>query len=171
MELCDFYALLPDVLPQTDKGIFLTAGGDTPNPMTIGWAQFGVIWGRPTALVLVRRSRYTYWLMQNTDVFALSVPAPGTMKKELAYCGSHSGREGDKYAAAGLSRARARFGGADGVDGCALRLECKIVQRTDMPLDRLDDALRTRFYVPGPALPDGDPHVLFFGEALGACRG
>ena len=76
---------------------------------------------------------------------------------------------GEKFRAAGLTRLPAVFGGADGVAGCAMRFECKIVQRVDMPLDRLDDALRNRFYSPTAALPDGDPHVLFFGTVLG-CR-
>lgn len=170
MELQDFCALLPEAAEQVGKGAFLTSGGDNPNPMTVGWAQFGVVWGQPMVLVLVRKSRFTYGLLQNTDVFTLSVPKPGAMKRELAYCGSHSGRDGEKYAAAGLTRLPAQFGGADGVAGCAMRFECKIVQRVDMPLDRLDEALRNRFYQPTDAMPDGDPHVLFFGTALGCCR-
>ena len=170
MELQDFCALLPEAVAQVGKGAFLTTGGDTPNPMTVGWAQFGVVWGKPMVLVLVRKSRYTHDLLERADTFTLSVPAPGAMKEALAYCGSHSGREGDKYAAAGLKRIPARFGGADGVGDCALRFECKIIQRTDMPLDRLDAALHARFYQPTAALPDGDPHELFFGEALGCCR-
>lgn len=170
MELSTFCELLPDAVAQIGKGAFLTAGGDTPNPMTIGWAQFGVVWGKPMVLVFVRKSRHTHKLLQGTDRFTVSVPKPDTMKAELGWCGSHSGRDGDKFAGAGLKCAKAQSDGADGVAGCAMRFECRVVQRTDMPLDRLDDALRARFYTPSPALSDGDPHELFFGEVLAAYR-
>ena len=170
MLLDDFCGLLPQAVPQLEKGCFLTAGGDEPNPMTIGWAQFGVVWGKPMALVLVRKSRYTYGLMEKAQTFTVSVPREGAMKAELAYCGSHSGRDGDKFAAAGLTRAAARFGGADGVANCLARVECRIVQRVDMPLERLDPAMRAKYYKETPALPDGDPHVLYFGEVLGVAQ-
>ncbi len=167
MLLDDFCALLPQAVAQVGKGCFLTAGGDEPNPMTIGWAQFGVVWGKPMVLVLVRKSRYTYELLEKTDVFSVSIPKPDTMKAELGYCGSHSGRDGDKYLGAGLERAQAKFGGADGVANCAARMECQIVQRMDTLMDKLDPAIRERFYQSTPQLPDGDPHVLFFGQVLG----
>lgn len=170
MEQTTFSALLPEAVEQIGKGAFLTAGGEKVNPMTIGWGQFGVVWGKPMVLVLVRKSRYTFTLLEKTDTFTVSIPASGTMQKELTYCGSHSGRDSDKLAGAQLNRAPARCGGADGIAGCAMRIECRIVQRADLPNDHLDDALRTRYYTPTPALPDGDPHTLFFGEVLGAYR-
>lgn len=166
----EYCELLPELVAQTGKGLFLTAGGDTPNPMTISWAQFGLVWNRPMALVLVRKSRYTLSLLEKTDVFTINMPAAGTMVSELSYCGSHSGREGDKFAATGLQRAPAQFGGADGVKGCAARIECRIVQRVDMTMDRLDEEIYKKFYPSTPQFAEGDPHVLHFGEIMGIVR-
>ena len=168
MDMHTYCALLPEAVQQIGNGAFLTAGGEIVNPMTIGWAQFGVIWGRPMVTVLVRKSRYTYDLLAKTDVFSISVPAVGDMKAALGYCGSHSGRDGDKLAATGLIRLPARFGGADGVAACQSHFECRIAYKQDMELDALDAQLRGRYYGSNQALPNGDPHTVFVGELLGA---
>lgn len=91
----EYRALLDETCGQLPKGAFLMVDG---NPMTIGWAQFGVIWGRPVCTVFVRHSRHTHALLEKSNVFTVSVPAAGTMREALAYCGSHSGRDGDKLA-------------------------------------------------------------------------
>ena len=46
MELHTYAALTPGAIEQIDKGAFLTVGTKVCNPMTIGWAQFGVVWGK-----------------------------------------------------------------------------------------------------------------------------
>ena len=165
----DFYALVPEACAQMEKSAFLTAAG-SHNPMTIGWAQFGFVWGRPVVQVLVRKSRFTYGCMEKAEAFTVSVPAPGAMKEALAYCGSHSGRDVDKPAAAGLTLRPARAGGAEGVDGCALYFECRIVFKQDTDLSTMDPAIRSRYYGANQALGNGDPHTLYYGEVLGAYR-
>ncbi len=168
MDMNTYCSLLPDAVAQIGKGAFLTVGGESCNPMTIGWAQFGVIWGKPMVTVLVRKSRYTFELLENTDVFSISVPALNDMQSALSYCGSHSGRDGDKLAATGLVRLPARFGGADGVAACKAHFECRIVYRQDMDLAALDETSRARYYGSNQALPNGDPHRILIGELLGA---
>ena len=81
------------------KGAFLMV---RDNPMTIGWAQFGILWGIPVATVYVRRSRYTHELLKDSDCFTISVPEEGVMDKELAFCGSRSGRDVHKAEALSL---------------------------------------------------------------------
>ncbi len=66
------------------------------NVMTIGWTQFGVVWGEPVLSALVRPSRHTYALLEKAPYFSARVPRRGELSRELAYCGSRSGREYDK---------------------------------------------------------------------------
>ena len=66
------------------------------NPMTIGWASVGRLWSRPTLSVLVRKSRFTYCLIDKAQSFTVCAPATGTLKSELTICGTKSGRETDK---------------------------------------------------------------------------
>ena len=170
MELKEIFNLVPQAAEQLPRGAFLTAGGDCWNPMTIGWAQFGVIWGKPIVTVLVRKSRHTFGLMEQTDVFTVSVPKSGELTKALAFCGSKSGRNVDKERESGLTRLPARAGAADGVKECGSFFECRIVNKRMLDLDELDPELRSRYYGANQALPNGDPHMLYFGEVLGAYK-
>ena len=168
MDVKAFSALLPQATEQLPRGAFLTAGGEIWNPMTIGWAQFGVIWSRPVVTVLVRKSRYTYSLMEQTEVFTVSFPREKELTKQLAFCGARSGRDFNKEKEAGLSRLAPRAGGAAAVAGCGVVFECRIVQKQLLDLDTLDSDFRAKYYGGNQALPDGDPHVLYVGEVLAA---
>ena len=89
----------------------LAAGNekDGGNVMTIAWGHMGTLWERdshsnrlPTVCVYVRPSRYTKEIMDRENMFTLSLIED---RKALGYIGSHSGRDGDKFVAAGLSPA------------------------------------------------------------------
>lgn len=87
--------------------MLLTAGTKETgyNTMTCSWGHLGSIWGHggglPTAAVYVRPQRYTKEFMDREEYYTISF-FPG-YKKELAYLGSHSGRDGDKIAETGLT--------------------------------------------------------------------
>ena len=72
------------------------------NVMTIGWAQAGFIWNQPVMTVMVRPSRHSHLMLENADHFSVCVPRRGEMKKELAFCGTKSGRDYDKIRACAL---------------------------------------------------------------------
>ena len=168
MDVKDFSALIPKANEQLPRGAFLTAGGEIWNPMTIGWAQFGVVWSRPVMSVMVRKSRYTYSLMEQTNVFTVSFPREKEMGKALAFCGVRSGRDVNKEKEANLHRLKARAGGAEAVAGCSIVIECRIVQKQMLDLSTLDPTFREKYYGANQALPDGDPHMLYVGEVLAA---
>ena len=71
------------------------------NTMTASWGGLGVLWNKSVATVYVRPTRYTKEIMDKTDTFSLSV-LPQKYKTALDYCGSHSGRDGDKFRPAKL---------------------------------------------------------------------
>jgi flavin reductase (DIM6/NTAB) family NADH-FMN oxidoreductase RutF len=133
-----------------------------PNPMTIGWGQIGIVWSRPAFTVLVRQSRYTYECLQTADSFTVSVPAPGTLKDELLLCGTKSGRNLDKFRAAGLSTLPARFVRTPIVAECLAHYECRILARPVVAMPDITAAeLVERF-----SYGEGDTHAAFFGEIL-----
>lgn len=162
----EFQHLIEAAVRQMPAGAFLVTG-DEANPMTVGWAQWGVIWGKPILTVMVRHSRYSHKLIEN-GVFTLSVPAPGAMKDELKICGSKSGRDSDKKALAGLGTVPARENGIPGIAGCAMHFECRTLLKTEVAMENLEPELYKRFYTAGQATADGDPHTLYFGEILAA---
>ena len=76
------------------------------NTMTASWGHLGSIWGHggglPTAVVYLRPQRYTKEFVDREEYFTITV-FPEQYKKALGYLGSHSGRDGDKVAVAGLT--------------------------------------------------------------------
>ena len=160
-----FMILAEEAAKQLPAGAFLLTG-DKPNPMTIGWAQFGIVWGKPICTVFVRKSRCSHELIENGDTFTVSIPKLGEMKEALALCGSKSGRDMDKLAAGNLSTMPSRTGGTPALAGCEIHFECKKLFSADgADLSRLTDpAVTERFY------GKGDPHDIYFGEIVAAYK-
>lgn len=89
----------------------LAAGNETDgyNAMTVAWGHFGALWERdshanrlPTVICYVRPGRYTKTFVDKEEYFTLSC-FDESYRKVLGYLGSHSGRDGDKAKAAGLT--------------------------------------------------------------------
>lgn len=92
-----------DVFRKFDKQWALVTAG-TPehyNTMTISWGSLGTLWRRPVATVYVKKNRYTFEFMEQSDYFTVSF-YPQEQRRALSLLGSTSGRDGDKVAAAGL---------------------------------------------------------------------
>lgn len=148
------------------NGAFLVVNAEgRTNIMTIGWAQIGVIWGKPVMTVLVRPSRFTHGFMGKAEYFTVCVPAEGAMKKELAFCGSKSGRDYDKAAECGFSVKTGAQEELKYLEGSELVYECRNVERARMLPDLLPQGIKSAYY------PEGDYHTIYFGEILGVYKG
>jgi flavin reductase (DIM6/NTAB) family NADH-FMN oxidoreductase RutF len=76
-------------------------GGKT-NAMTASWGGVGIMWGKPSAFVFIRQTRYTKEFVDAGDHFTLNFFG-GNFKKELGYFGRVSGRDEDKIAKIGMN--------------------------------------------------------------------
>ncbi len=140
------------------------APGGTPNPMTIGWGLGGTCWGKSVFLVLVRPSRYTHGLIEQSGAFTVSVPAGG-MERELAVCGTKSGRDMDKIAELGLKVVPGTAVSVPTLDIPGVHYACRVLAKTDLvPGGLLSAEVRDKHY------PAGDLHTLYFGEVLAVDR-
>jgi len=149
------------------EGAFLVAENShgRVNAMTIGWAQLGFIWGQPVLTVLVRPSRYTHAVLEDAKHFSVCVPKRGEFKKELAFCGSKSGRDYDKIRACALKLKDGAEKGLKYLDGCALVYQCEICGKADLSRENLSPVQLARYY------PGSDaPHTLYFGKVIKAER-
>ncbi|OQB22370.1 MAG: Flavin reductase like domain protein [Firmicutes bacterium ADurb.Bin182] len=165
----DFEKFIGAAAEQVKHGAFLVTGQEA-NPMTIGWCLWGRVWERPVCTVFVRKSRYSHELIEGGK-FTVSVPAPGTFKKELAFCGSRSGRDTDKLKDMGMARLKLSDEGIDGIEGCAVHFECKVLFKCEMGLKNLNSKIRDRFYGPDETVPGKDPHTIYFGEIVAVHSG
>ncbi len=158
----DEYA--PQVIQQLQgDGAFLTVkSGDKLNTMTIGWGTIGYIWRLPVFTVLVRHNRYTYELIEKADNFTVSVPL-GNLKSQLAFCGSKSGRDTDKFSACNLTPQPAQMTATPVIAECALHYECSIIYSPSMAQAALHPAVLNSCYQQQPPL-----HTIYYGKIL-AC--
>ena len=139
----------------------LVAGGDRPNPMTVSWGGFGTLWNRPVATVYVRPTRFTFSLLGEEPVFTLNF-LPEAHRAALNLCGAVSGRDTDKWEAAGLHRVPGETVRTPRVAEAELSLECRALATVDLdPAQFLDPAI-------GDLYPRRDYHRVFIGQILGA---
>ncbi len=154
---------LKDALEQLPKGAFLTVkDGERVNTMTIGWGTIGITWQKPVFMVMVRHSRYTYNLLENAREFTVSIPIKKDLKKALAFCGTKSGREFDKFKECNLTAEPGKVVNSPIVGECELHYECKVIYQQTMEPALLE--LKTRKL----AYPKNDYHVMYYGEIV-AC--
>lgn len=160
----DYRSVLEETVRVMGEMGLLLAAQDAqgkPNAMTIGWGSPGIVWGKPIFVVYVRPSRYTYQLIEQTGAFTVNVP-PARLAEAVAFCGSVSGRDHDKFAEMNLTAEPARRVPAPLVAECPIQFECRVVHRNDVLPEALTEEIRTGAY------PAGDFHRCYFGEIL-AC--
>lgn len=140
-------------------GALLVTGKEEPNVMTIGWGFFGYMWKKKVFVAPVRQSRYSHELLDNNGTFTVSFPKEGTMKEAIAFAGTKSGRDVDKFEALGLEKIPAPLADSYFVGGAESYIECKIIGKMDLDINMLDDDAKAWY-------KDGDMHTLYFGEIL-----
>lgn len=161
MKPVDYMSVADDSVNKIKKGALLTVkAGDRLNTMTIGWAAFGFVWRKPIMMVAVRLTRHTFGIIEAAEDFTVTVPL-GAMSREVAFCGSKSGRDYDKFKECGLKTARSRFVTSPIIAVKGRHYECKIVYKSAMDPAFLDKDYDQSLY------PEKDYHTLYFGEILG----
>jgi flavin reductase (DIM6/NTAB) family NADH-FMN oxidoreductase RutF len=158
----EFDQLLPETLGALrSEGLLLVGAKEdgTANTMTIGWATFGILWGRPICVVLVRPSRYTYEFLEEVPDFTVNV-LPKELAEVAAYCGTVSGRDEDKFEKKGLTCTPGRMVKSPIVEEGVIHYECRTVHRNDLIPDQLDDGIKASAY------PRGDFHRLYYGQIV-----
>jgi flavin reductase (DIM6/NTAB) family NADH-FMN oxidoreductase RutF len=139
----------------------LVAGSEKPNPMTVSWGGFGTLWNRPVATVFVRPTRHTFGLLNIEPEFTLNF-LPASMRPALDLCGSRSGRDGDKWAAAKITQEPSEAVKVPRVKGARCVLECRVVATLDLDPGRFLDPSIEDLY------PARDYHRVFLGQVLAA---
>ncbi len=132
------------------------------NTCTIGWGSLGSIWNgeehaRPVATVYVNPDRYTWKFLKESDIFTIDF-FPEQYRKALGYLGSHSGRNGDKVAAAGLTPKA--IGGGVSFEEANLTFVCKKLYQAPFEREGLAEEINQGIY------KNWQPHWMFVGEIL-----
>jgi flavin reductase (DIM6/NTAB) family NADH-FMN oxidoreductase RutF len=145
------------------KGAFLTVkDGEKVNTMTISWGNIGFEWKKPIFTALVRKSRYTHEFMENAGEFTISIPSDKNLQQALAFCGTKSGRDVNKFEKCNLEITAGENVNTPVIANCGYIYECKVVYKQDMDLSLLSEEVVKASY------PDDDDHTIYYGEIV-AC--
>ena len=139
--------------------MLITAGDEKKaNTMTASWGGVGVLWGKNVAFIFVRDSRYTKEFIDANEFFSITFLS-GQYRDALNYCGSHSGRDEDKFAAAGLTLATRH--NISYVDEGNFVLLCEKMSATRITEDSfLLPEIKEKWY------KDGDMHTMYVAEII-----
>jgi len=105
-------------------------GQGKPNAMTAAWG--GICCSDPPCVtVSVRKSRHTYDSLMERKAYTVNIPGKGHAW-EADYLGVASGKDEDKFAAAGLTPVKSALVDAPYIEEFPLNLECKVVHIADL---------------------------------------
>ena len=141
----------------------VTVGDKTRfNTCTVAWGSLGTIWGgpghgRPIATVYINPDRYTWEFMKESEYFTITF-FPPSYRRALAYLGSHSGRDGDKVSAAGLTPKELDHG--IGFEEADLTFVCHKLYQAPFEREGLAAEINHGIY------EGWRPHWMFVGEIL-----
>lgn len=113
-------ALLAPVPP-----VLVSCGDMTaPNVLTVAWT--GTLNTKPSkTYISVRPERFSYNLIKNSGEFVINLPT-ATLVKSIDLCGVKSGRDIDKWAAAGLTPKPVPGFSAPMVDESPISIACRV---------------------------------------------
>jgi len=102
------------------------------NVMTAAWA--GICCSAPPCIgVSLRKATYTYGNIMERKAFTISVPSEDQVK-QADYFGMVSGRDVDKFSAAGLTPVKSELVDAPYVEEFPLVLECRLLNAVEIGL-------------------------------------
>lgn len=160
MKEMEFDEQARQVLQILRQGAFLTTcASEQTNTMTIGWGYLGWAWRKPVFGVMVRHNRFTHELLEKNGEFTVTLPQED-MSKELAFCGTKSGRDTDKIKACDFSLIPGKTVSVPLIVCKALQYECKVLCKTQMLPQGLLPQTREQWYDKVPC----DYHTFYFGE-------
>ena len=159
---CEEIADNPFKLVGSDWMLITAGSPEAYNTMTGGWGGFGVLWGRNICWCVIRPQRYTYEFMERSENFTLSF-FDEQYRGALQLCGTKSGREVDKAAAAGITALPGELPGTTCFAEARLVLECRKIYFQDLdPQHFLDPSIEENY-------PERDYHRMYVGEIMN-CR-
>ena len=128
------------------------------NTMTVSWGGVGVFWGKNVIYIFIRESRYTRELLDSHEFFSLSFLGE-EYKDALNFCGSHTGRDTNKFAEAGLTPAYRHS--IPYPDEANLVFLCKKMAAVPITEDTfIDPQIKDTWY------KDSDMHTMYVGEII-----
>jgi flavin reductase (DIM6/NTAB) family NADH-FMN oxidoreductase RutF len=163
MDRIDIERALQKKYPEWIDLVVSRASDGPINAMPVGWSMIAS--GTPRLYaVAINRGHHTTRLIAASKEFVVAVPSAG-MGDAVLYCGTHSGRDGDKIGPAGLRLAPAAEIATPLIEGAVYNLECTLHNQVVAG----DHILFIGEIVAAHHDPDAGGRLLNFGDGMWAC--
>lgn len=150
-----------DRMRSVNGGVLCTVvdGDGAENVLTLGWGLIGPAYhDHPIFVIAVAPQRYSWRFLEAVPEFVIGVPGD-ELRSAADLCGTRSGRDMDKFAAAGLTRVASKVVKAPSILECPINVECRIYHREQPPHRLLTPEHRRR--------PLAEQHTIYFAEVVG----
>jgi flavin reductase (DIM6/NTAB) family NADH-FMN oxidoreductase RutF len=132
------------------------------NVITLGWGQVGPFYeGKPIFTIAITPLRYSFRFIEELPEFVIAVPNDA-LRHAADLCGTESGRDMDKFHAAGLTKVESAHVAPPSVLECPINVECRVYTKIAPPHMLLTPRHRQR--------PVEEQHTIYFATVLGAYR-
>jgi len=129
------------------------------NIITLGWGQIGPVYhGHPVFIIAVAPPRFSWHFLEEVPEFVMAVP-DDSLREAVRICGTLSGRDADKFKAAGLTPVASQHVKAPSVLECPLNIECRSYAKIAPPHELLTPEHHQA--------PLNRQHTIYFAEVLG----
>jgi flavin reductase (DIM6/NTAB) family NADH-FMN oxidoreductase RutF len=110
--------------------VLVTCGRDPCNIITVAWIT-SVSSTPPLLAIAIGKTRYSRQLIDESHEFVVNVP-PASLLDSVWKCGTISGRDADKFRAAGLTKVESEGVSPPLIAECIAWLECRVTQTIEV---------------------------------------
>lgn len=166
-EQVDFWDYTTEILNRMRSGgggVLCTVGDHSgkQNLLTLGWGQIGPSYHHhPIFIIAVAPPRYSWRFLEEVPEFVIAVPDE-RLRSAVDLCGTKSGRDLDKFKAAGLTPVPSAHVRPPSIAECSINVECRIYTSVAPPHMLLTPEHRQA--------PLKNQHTIYFAEVLGTYR-
>lgn len=100
------------------------------NVLTVSWA--GIASSNPEYITIaINPKRFSYLMILESEEFGINIPVAGNVEA-IDFCGSHSGKNVDKFEICGFSKFYGHYIQAPLIEECPVNFECKVYNHIDL---------------------------------------
>lgn len=164
----DFWSCTSQILNRMrpeNGGVLCTVADNAgkQNLLTLGWGQIGPFYhDHPVFIIAIPAQRYSWRFLNEVPEFVIAVP-DASLNSAALLCGTKSGRDLNKFAAAGLTPIPSLHIRPPSIAECAINVECRVYTTVVPPHMLLTPEHRQS--------PVEDQHTIYFAEVLGTYSG
>lgn len=164
LDFWDHTVEILDRMRRENGGVLCTVidNSGRQNIITLGWGIIGPFYhDNPIFAIAITPARYSWHFIEEIGEFVIAVPDE-RLRPAADLCGTKSGRDMDKFQAAGLTPVKSAQIRPPSILECPINVECRNYTKVVPPHRLLTPEHRRK--------PVANQHTIYFAEVVGTYR-